>query len=188
MASITQGSRPDKGTILEDRAVEWLKKRFPSAKLYAHAAQITPETAKKRLANDDLDRRGLRLSELGRAIADDWQDFIEEVWRPTFETPDEKLENQIHALKQQLAELETVHSSKSVLHRATLLTDGTNQAVQIPNDLQLPGSTVSIRRVGNSLLIEPMEQMGLVEWLASLEPLDEDFPEMDDRIPEPFEL
>ena len=63
--------RPDVGTKLEAAAVQWLRSRHPSAKHYARAAGIKPETAKKRLASDDLDRRGLRLAELGRAVAGD---------------------------------------------------------------------------------------------------------------------
>lgn len=72
--------------------------------------------------------------------------------------------------------------------KATLFRSGDSQAVAIPAEFALPGSTVTISRVGQGLLIEPAERGGLVDWLATLEPLDEDIPDIDDRLPEPFEL
>lgn len=103
--------RPDFGTNLEARAVEWLRGRYPTPKHYAKAAGLNPETAKKRLAGDDLDRRGLRLRELGRVVAGDWRDFIDQVWRPTFETPDEEIESKINELRAELEARRTARAS-----------------------------------------------------------------------------
>jgi antitoxin VapB len=38
---------------------------------------------------------------------------------------------------------------------ARLFRNGRNQAVRIPRELELPGDTVTIRRDGNRLIIEP---------------------------------
>lgn len=37
----------------------------------------------------------------------------------------------------------------------TLFLNGQSQAVRLPKDLHLPGKTVTIRRLGSGLLIEP---------------------------------
>ncbi len=46
-----------------------------------------------------------------------------------------------------------------------------------------------MRREGNRLIIEvPPKKMTLIEWLDTLEPIDEPFPEIEDPPPEPVEL
>lgn len=64
---------------------------------------------------------------------------------------------------------------------ARLFRNGRNQAVRIPREFELAADEVLIYREDRRLVIEPVErQPTLVQVLASLVPLDEDFPEIDD--------
>jgi len=64
-----------------------------------------------------------------------------------------------------------------------LFKNGRNQALRIPRDFELPGNEAIIRKEGNRLMIEPVARPSLLTVLASLEPLDEDFPEVEDLPP-----
>jgi antitoxin VapB len=61
-----------------------------------------------------------------------------------------------------------------------LFRNGRNQAVRIPVEFEMPGDTAIMHREGNRLIIEPVKRQTLSEVLASLEPLDEDFPDIND--------
>ena len=77
----------------------------------------------------------------------------------------------------------------NVPRRATLLfTNGRNQAIRIPRDFELPGKEALIRKDGERLIIEPVPPPRLLALLATLDPLDEAFPEIDDPPPEPIDL
>ena len=69
-----------------------------------------------------------------------------------------------------------------------LFKNGSNQAIRIPRDLELPGKEAMLWREGNRLVIEPLEARSLRSVLEALEPLDEEFPKIDDLPPEPLEL
>ncbi len=70
-----------------------------------------------------------------------------------------------------------------------LFRNGRNQAVRIPREFELPGVEAVMRKVGNQLIIEsPKKKMTLSEWLDTLEPIDEPFPEIEDLPAEPVEL
>lgn len=70
-----------------------------------------------------------------------------------------------------------------------LFRNGRNQAVRIPREFELPGDEAVMRKEGERLIIEPKpRKRTLAEVLATLEPLDEPFPEIEDYPPEPFEL
>ena len=64
-----------------------------------------------------------------------------------------------------------------------LFRNGRNQALRIPRDLELPGNEALLRKEGNCLVIEPVRRPSLLELAASWEPLDEDFPEVEDLPP-----
>jgi len=64
-----------------------------------------------------------------------------------------------------------------------LFRNGRNQAVRIPRDLELPGSEALLRKEGNRLIVEPMPRPSLLEVLSRWEPLDEEFPDVDDLEP-----
>lgn len=66
--------------------------------------------------------------------------------------------------------------------------NGRNQAIRIPRELELSGSEATIHREGNRLIIEPVERTSLLDVLATWEPLDSEFPELDDEKPDAVEL
>jgi antitoxin VapB len=57
-----------------------------------------------------------------------------------------------------------------------LFRNGRNQALRIPRDLELPGRVATLRKEGPRLVVEPVAAPSLLEVLAKLEPLDEEFP------------
>ena len=58
----------------------------------------------------------------------------------------------------------------------TLFRNGRNQAVRIPREFELPGNEAVMRKDGNRLIIEPAEARPLLAVLATLEPIDDEFP------------
>jgi antitoxin VapB len=74
-----------------------------------------------------------------------------------------------------------------------LFRNGRSQAVRIPRDFELPGADAIMRKEDGKLVIEPVRKKSLKRLLALMdtwEPLDEDdqFPEIDDPPPKPFNL
>jgi antitoxin VapB len=69
-----------------------------------------------------------------------------------------------------------------------LFKNGRNQAVRIPREFELPGNDAIMRKEGPRLIIEPAPKRSLLEILKSLDPIEEDFPEIDDPPPEPVDL
>jgi antitoxin VapB len=60
-----------------------------------------------------------------------------------------------------------------------LFRNGRNQAVRIPRDLELPGSQALLHKEGDRLIFEPLPQPTLLQLLATWEPLEEDFPDVE---------
>jgi antitoxin VapB len=71
--------------------------------------------------------------------------------------------------------------------RVRLFRNGRNQALRIPRDFELPGNEAIVCKEGNRLVVEPVTLPSLLAVLASLEPLDEDFPEIEDPLEEPVD-
>jgi antitoxin VapB len=69
-----------------------------------------------------------------------------------------------------------------------LFKNGRNQAVRIPREFELPGEDAIMRKEGERLIIEPAPPTSLLALLATLAPLDEEFPPIVDAPPEPVEL
>ena len=69
-----------------------------------------------------------------------------------------------------------------------LFRNGRNQAVRIPREFELPGREAIMRKEGLRLVIEPARKKSLAELLRSWEPIDEEFPEIDDPPPEDVEI
>lgn len=69
-----------------------------------------------------------------------------------------------------------------------LFRNGRNQAVRIPRDLELPGSEALLRKEGDRLIVEPLPRPSILEVLARLKPLEDDFPEIEDPLPEDVNL
>jgi antitoxin VapB len=72
--------------------------------------------------------------------------------------------------------------------RVRLFKNGRNQAVRIPRDMELPGNEAIIRRDGTRLVIEPAPPRSLLAVLATLRPIDETFPPIEDRPPSAVDL
>jgi antitoxin VapB len=69
-----------------------------------------------------------------------------------------------------------------------LFKNGRNQAVRIPREFELPGEDAIMRKEGERLIIEPAPPKSLLALLATLAPLEEDFPPIPDLAPDPVEL
>jgi len=69
-----------------------------------------------------------------------------------------------------------------------LFRNGRNQAVRIPREFELPGEDAVIRKEGGRLIIEPTSPRSLLALLATLQPIEEDFPPIPDLAPETVEL
>ena len=76
----------------------------------------------------------------------------------------------------------------SIERHVKLFKNGRNQAVRIPREFELPGEDAIMRKEGGKLIIEPASPKSLLAILASLAPVDEDFPPIDDPVPEAFDL
>jgi antitoxin VapB len=57
-------------------------------------------------------------------------------------------------------------------------------------DFELPGDEAVMHREGNRLVVEPLERRSLVQILATLEPIEEEFPDVDAGLapPRPVDL
>ncbi len=69
-----------------------------------------------------------------------------------------------------------------------LFRNGRNQAVRIPRDFELPGNDAVMRKEGERLIVEPAPRKSLLALLATLKPLDGDFPELVDMPPRAVKL
>jgi antitoxin VapB len=69
-----------------------------------------------------------------------------------------------------------------------LFRNGRNQAVRIPRAFELPGEDAVMRKDGNRLIIEPAQRKSLLDVLATLQPIEEAFPAIDDPSPGPVGL
>lgn len=58
-----------------------------------------------------------------------------------------------------------------------LFRNGRNQALRIPREFELQGSEAIIRKEGDRLIVEPIRKGRLLALLATLDPLDETFPD-----------
>lgn len=69
-----------------------------------------------------------------------------------------------------------------------LFKNGRNQAVRIPREFELPGHDAIMRKEGDRLVIEPSPPRSLLNVLASLESIDEQFPPIEELPLEPVNL
>ena len=69
------------------------------------------------------------------------------------------------------------------VRRASLFRNGRNQAVRIPREFEFPAGEVNMYKEGNRLMIEPVAKTSdLAALFASWEPLDDEFPDVDDGL------
>lgn len=64
-----------------------------------------------------------------------------------------------------------------------LFRNGRNQALRIPREFELDGDEAIIRKEGGRLIVEPVRKGQLLSLLATLRPLDETFPDVDEDLP-----
>jgi antitoxin VapB len=64
-----------------------------------------------------------------------------------------------------------------------LFRNGRNQALRIPREFELEGDEAIIRREGDRLIVEPVAAGGLLAVLSRLQPLDQEFPDVDESLP-----
>ena len=72
--------------------------------------------------------------------------------------------------------------------RVHLFRNGRNQALRIPRGFELDGDEAIIRKEGDHLVVEPVRKGGLLSVLASLAPLDESFPNVDENLLTPDDV
>jgi len=65
-----------------------------------------------------------------------------------------------------------------------LFRNGRNQALRIPREFELEGEEALIHKEGDRLIVEPVRKGKLLALLASMEPLAEPFPDVDEDLPE----
>ena len=68
------------------------------------------------------------------------------------------------------------------MRRVRLFRNGRSQAVRIPRDFELDGAEAVIWRDGDRLVIEPVGKGRLLDLLARLPPLPDEFPDVDDTL------
>jgi antitoxin VapB len=73
--------------------------------------------------------------------------------------------------------------------RVRLFKNGRSQAVRIPREFELPGKEAIMRKEGERLIIEPAKpKRSLLELLDSWDPIDEEFPLIEDMLPDAVDL
>jgi antitoxin VapB len=72
--------------------------------------------------------------------------------------------------------------------RVKVFKNGRNWALRIPREFEFPGNEAIMRKEGDRLIIEPVAPKSLLDVLATLEPLHEDFPPLRDSRPDPVNL
>ncbi len=82
----------------------------------------------------------------------------------------------------------TIASSDPAARTVRLFRNGRGQAVRIPREFELPGKDAIMRKENGRLVIEPTPPNDLLALLATLEPIEDEFPEFEDPPPEPFDL
>lgn len=73
----------------------------------------------------------------------------------------------------------TMHSERHV----RLFRNGRNQALRIPREFELEGDEAIIHKEGDRLIVEPVRKGRLLSLLATLESIDENFPDVDETLP-----
>jgi len=74
-------------------------------------------------------------------------------------------------------------ATRPAIRHVRLFRNGRNQAVRIPRDFEFEGTDAILRREGDCLIIEPVRKGRLVDLLARLEPLPDEFADVDDTLP-----
>jgi antitoxin VapB len=76
----------------------------------------------------------------------------------------------------------------TVERHVRLFKNGRNQAVRIPREFELPGDEAILRKEGDRLVLEAVPPRRLLQVLAQLSPLEDEFPAIDDPVPRKIEI
>ena len=79
-------------------------------------------------------------------------------------------------------------ASTTLTRHVRLFKNGRNQAVRIPREFELPGEDAILRKDGERLILEPAPPPSLLAVLATLKPIDDEFPVINDAFPEHVDL
>lgn len=65
-----------------------------------------------------------------------------------------------------------------------LESDDTGQTIHLPADFALPGEEAFVRKEGDEVIIRPARKKmsNLLEWLQQQEPIEEEFPDVDEGL------
>ena len=74
----------------------------------------------------------------------------------------------------------TTHSTE---RHVRLFRNGRNQAIRIPREFELEGDEAILRREGSHLIIEPIRKGQLLQLLDEWQPIEFDFPDVDEDLP-----
>ena len=75
------------------------------------------------------------------------------------------------------------HMLKTRERHVRLFRNGRNQALRIPREFELEGDEAIIHKEGDRLIVEPVRKGKLLDLLATLDPLTEPFPDIDEDLP-----
>lgn len=70
----------------------------------------------------------------------------------------------------------------SIERHVRLFRNGRNQALRIPREFELAGDEAIVHREGEYLIVKPVKRAGLLATLNRLEPIEENFPDVDEGI------
>ncbi len=72
----------------------------------------------------------------------------------------------------------------SEIKKVQLVRTGPAQMVEIPAEFAMPGDAVLMHREGERLILQPIQQSknGLLALLATLDPIEEEFPDVDEGL------
>jgi len=74
------------------------------------------------------------------------------------------------------------------IRKISVFRNGRNQAIRIPREMELPDGDATIRQDGNRLIIEPAGPTSLLELLETLTPIREEFPDIEDDVPDAVDI
>lgn len=75
------------------------------------------------------------------------------------------------------------HRRPRTERHASIFRDGRSQAVRIPRGFEFEGSEVLVRKEGDRLILTPIKKSGLLDLLATWEPMDDELLIPDDDSP-----
>jgi len=71
----------------------------------------------------------------------------------------------------------------NAMRHVRLFRNGRNQALRIPRDMEFDADEAILRREGDRLILEPVPATPLLAMLATLKPVDDEFPDIDADLP-----